>query len=270
MIGLVLGDTHIGKIIIKKLHTLDKKFLIIDISKKKLFKKFKNSYTLSIGQLGKCIDILNKNRCKKILFAGRVERPNFSKIKFDFKAIMNLPKIIKETKKGDAYIINFITRLFEKEGFKIISQTHYNSELVLSRGTKTRAKPKKNNYKDIKIGYKTINNLKLRGITQGVIVLNGRVVIPENFKGTDYMLKKAKKKLKKIIGKNRREGILIKFPKPNQDIRTDLPTVGLKTIKYCVSLGLKGIVLKSRYNIFLDKEKSIRVLNKNKMFLTVI
>ena len=66
MIGLVLGDTHIGKIIIKKLHTLNKKFLIIDISKK-LFKRFKNSYTLSIGQLGKCIDILNKNRCKNIV-----------------------------------------------------------------------------------------------------------------------------------------------------------------------------------------------------------
>ena len=70
-------------------------------------------------------------------------KDHFSKIKFDFKAIMNLPKIIKETKKGDAYIINFITRLFEKEGFKIISQTHYNSELVLFEALKLEQNQKK-------------------------------------------------------------------------------------------------------------------------------
>ena len=101
---------------------LKKKFIIIDISKKKLFKKEKNAFCLSIGQLGKCISILKENSCKKIIFAGRVERPNFSRIKFDFKALYHLPKIIKETKKGDAYIITFITKLFEKEGFKIISK----------------------------------------------------------------------------------------------------------------------------------------------------
>ena len=84
MIGLVLGDTRIGHLILKKLKLLKKKFIIIDISKKKLFKKEKNAFSLSIGQLGKCISILKENSCKKILFAGRVERPNFSRIKFEF------------------------------------------------------------------------------------------------------------------------------------------------------------------------------------------
>ena len=60
MIGLVLGDTHIGKVIIKKLKKLKKKYIIIDISKKKIFKKEKNTFNLSIGQLGKCISILSR------------------------------------------------------------------------------------------------------------------------------------------------------------------------------------------------------------------
>ena len=129
MIGLVLGDTYIGNLIIKKLRFLKKDFIIIDISKKKLFKKQKNSFPLSIGQLGKCISILKNKSCNKVLFAGRVERPNFYKVKFDFKALYHLAKIIKETKKGDAYVINFITKLFEKEGFKIVNQTFFNPEL---------------------------------------------------------------------------------------------------------------------------------------------
>ena len=126
MIGLVLGDTHIGKVIVKKLKSLKKKFIIIDISKNNLFKNESNSFRLSIGQLGKCISVLKENKCRKIIFAGRVERPDFAKVKFDLKAIMNLPQILKATQKGDAYIINYIIKLFEKEGFRIITQSHFN------------------------------------------------------------------------------------------------------------------------------------------------
>ena len=81
MIGLVLGDTQLGNLIIKKLKSLKKKFVIIDISKKKIFKKNKIFFPLSIGQLGKAISILKKYECKKIIFAGKVTTPNFYKTK---------------------------------------------------------------------------------------------------------------------------------------------------------------------------------------------
>ena len=60
MIGLVLGETKLGSLIIKKLRLLKKKFIVIDISYKKIFKKDKNSFSLSIGQLGKAISIFKK------------------------------------------------------------------------------------------------------------------------------------------------------------------------------------------------------------------
>ena len=66
MIGLVLGETKLGSLIIKKLKNLNIKYTIIDISKKKIFKKYKYSYQLSIGQIGKAISILKKRNCKKI------------------------------------------------------------------------------------------------------------------------------------------------------------------------------------------------------------
>ena len=94
MIGLVLGETQLGNLIVKKLKLLKKNFLIIDISKKKIFKKNKNFFHLSIGQLGKAILILKKNECKKIIFAGKVTTPNFSKTKFDFKALYYLSSLL--------------------------------------------------------------------------------------------------------------------------------------------------------------------------------
>ena len=61
----------------------------------------------------------------------------------------------------------------------------------------------------------------------------------------------------------------LNFQKKKQDLRVDLPTVGLDTFKDCKRAGIKGIVLKSKQNIFLEKEKCINFANKNKMFITV-
>lgn len=272
MLGLILGDTHIGQVIIKKLIKENIKFIIIDISKKGIFKKRKNSFRLSIGQLGKCISILKKNKCKNIIFAGRIEKPNFKKLKFDYKAIYHLPKIIKETKKGDAYIINFITNLFEKEGFKIINQTKYNKEIVLNKGTFTTLKPNKSDKRNIIIGKKIIYDLKRVGVEQGVIVLNKYNVFTENLKGTDSLIKESKLKISIFKKENQLNsaGILIKLPKPNQDLRTDLPTIGFKTVKNCITAGLRGIVIKSKFNIFLDRRRCIELANKKKFFIHAI
>ena len=65
------------------------------------------------------------------------------------------------------------------------------------------------------------------------------------------------------------KGVLVKYPKKKQDHRIDLPAIGLDTIKQCKISGLRGIVLKHKKNIFLDKDKSIKLANKNKMFILV-
>ena len=75
------------------------------------------------------------------------------------------------------------------------------------------------------------------------------------------------KKIKKV--KNTTKGVLVKFPKKKQDYRVDLPTIGFKTLKQCNASGIKGIVLKHKRNIFLNKRKSITYANRNKMFILV-
>ena len=75
------------------------------------------------------------------------------------------------------------------------------------------------------------------------------------------MIKRCKNK------KFKNNGVLVKFPKKKQDLRIDLPTVGLKTLRQCKNSGIKGIVLKSKQNVFLEKKKCIVFANQNKMFI---
>ena len=91
MIGLIFGDTDFPKEILKTIKKKKIKYLIIDLSKSKKFKKDKKSYSVSIGQFGKIINILKENNCKKVIFAGSVKKPNFSKLRLDLKGIYYMP-----------------------------------------------------------------------------------------------------------------------------------------------------------------------------------
>ena len=270
MIGLVLGETQLGSIIIKKLRSLKKKYIIIDITKKKIFKKDKNSFSISVGQLGKAILILKKHKCKKIIFAGKVGRPNFLKTKFDLKALYYLPKVIKELKKGETFVIKEIIKIFQKEGLKIINQTFFNPELLLKKGTFTKIKPDSSSKKDMVIAKNIINDLKNYKGGQATVVRNGNVIVVEDHRGTDFMLGRANKILNRLSQINKKQGILLKFPKQNQDLRIDLPTVGINTIKKCAKIGIRGVVVKANQNIFLDRSKCINLANKNKMFICAL
>ena len=70
--------------------------------------------------------------------------------------------------------------------------------------------------------------------------------------------------------KKKSDGILIKLPKKKQDLRMDLPTIGLQTFIDIKKYGLRGVVLKSKKNIFLDKPECIKFANKNKIFINII
>ena len=112
-----------------------------------------------------------------------------------------------------------------------------------------------------KIGDFRFKKLKSLDHVQAIIVKNNNIIAKEGKQGTKKMLSK--------LNKNS-NGILIKLPKPKQDLRMDLPTIGINTLKDCKKLGLKGIVLKSKQNIFLDKDKCISFANKNKIFIKII
>ena len=134
----------------------------------------------------------------------------------------------------------------------------------MKKGNYSKLKPNRENHKDVHKAIKTLAGLGNYNYSQGAVVRNKKVIAIEGKGGTEKMLRKCKSK------KYKNSGVLVKLPKKGQDLRVDLPTVGLKTLKQCKTAGLNGIVLKNKQNIFLDKNKCIKFTNKNKMFVTVI
>ena len=263
MLGLIFGETNFPLEILKKVKKKHIKYLIIDLTKKKNFKKDKNSYAVSIGQFGKIIKIFKKNKCRKVLFAGKVKKPNFSKLRLDFKGIYYIPRIVRSSKLGDAAILREIIKILKQERIITLSSLTYNPELTLKKGTYSKIKPNKDDNLDIKKAISTLGKLGKYTFSQGTVVRNNKVVMIEGKGGTEKMLKINRTKTQ------RNKGVLVKFPKKKQDLRIDLPTVGLKTLVQCKAAGLKGIVLKAKQHVFLEKNKCINFANKNKMFLTV-
>jgi UDP-2,3-diacylglucosamine hydrolase len=263
MIGLIFGDTDFPKEILKTIKKKNIRYLIIDLSKSKKFKRDKKSFSVSIGQFGKIIKILKENNCKKVLFAGKVEKTNFSKLKLDIKGIYYFPRIIKASKLGDAAILKEIIKILAQNKIKTESSLKYNPELRFKKGNYSKTKPNNQDRSDIKKAIKVLNNLRQYNFSQAVVIRNDKVVAIEGKGGTQQMLQKSKNK------KFRNEGVLVKFPKKKQDLRVDLPTIGLKTFKQSKIARLKGVVVKSKQHIFLDKKKCINFANKNKMFLIV-
>ena len=262
MVGLFFGDTDFPKKILSKIRKLKKPYFIIDLSKNKKFKNNKNSHSISIGQFGKIINLIKEKKCKKVLFAGKINKPNFSSLKLDFKGLYHIPRIVRASKLGDAAIIKEIIKILAEEKIKVISSIAFNPELALAKGFHTKLKPNKNDYISINKGIKSLRELNSHNHVQGLVIRNSSIIAKEKSNGTKKMLQLIKKY------KNF-QAILIKFPKKKQDLRIDLPTIGLDTLKDCKKANIKGIVLKSKQNIFIDKSKCVSFANKNRIFIIV-
>ena len=263
MICLIFGDTDFPNKILEDIKKKNIKYFIIDLSKKNSFKKDKNSYKISIGQFGKMIELMKLLKCNKVLFAGKIIKPKFSSLRMDFKGFYYLTIIIKAAKMGDAAIIKIIIDILKKEKINVISATKFSPELSLNRGNYSTIKPNKDDIIDIEKGKKYLNELNAHNHVQGLVIRNGKIIKTETLTGT-------KKMLQTIKATKIKQGILIKLPKRKQDLRIDLPTMGLDTLIDCVKAGLKGVVLRHKYNIFLDKKKCIQFANKNKIFIYII
>ena len=210
MIGLFFGDNDFPLKILKSIKKKRINYLIIDLSKSKKFKKDKKTYLVSMGQMGKIIKILRDNKCKKVLFAGKVNKPNFSKLRLDLKGIYYIPRIIKASRLGDAAILKEIIKILAQNEIKTQNSLMFNPELSLRKGNYSKIKPNKQDRQDIQKGIKTLNSLRQYNFSQGVVIRNKKVVSIEGRGGTKKMLEKSESK------KFRNHGVLVKFQKKNK------------------------------------------------------
>ena len=263
MIGLFLGEKDLPYEIIKKIERKKIKYFIIDLTKNNKFKKNKNSFFINIGKFGEILKLIKLKKCRKVIFAGNIIKPKISKLKLDFKGLYYLPRIVKAAKLGDAAVLKVLIKILSENNINVIRLNTFNPELTLKRGFYTKLKPSKNEKEQILKGTKTLKKINSYNHIQALIIRDNKIISKETRKGTKEMIKSiSKSKIKK--------GILIKLPKAKQDLRVDLPTIGIDTFKDCNKAGIKGIVVKSNQNIILNKEVCIKYANQNKLFLISI
>ena len=263
MIGLFLGEKDLPFEIIKKLEKKKIKYFIIDLTKNNKFKKNKNSFFINIGKFGEILKLIKSKKCRKVIFAGNIIKPKISKLKLDFTGLFYIPRIVKAAKLGDAAVLKALIKILSENNINVIRLNTFNPELTLKKGFYTKLKPSKEEKEEILKGTLTLKKINSYNHTQAVIIRDHKVISKETRKGTKEMIKSIpKSKIKK--------GILIKLPKAKQDLRVDLPTIGIDTFKDCNKVGVKGIVVKSNQNIILNKEFCIKYANQNKLFLIAI
>ena len=263
MIGLFLGEKDLPIKILKNIEKKKIKYFIIDLTKKNRFKKNENSYFINIGKFGEILKLIKSKKCKKVIFAGNIIKPKLSKLKLDLKGLYYIPRIVKAAKLGDAAILKVLIKILSENNINVIKLNTFNPELTLKKGIYTKIKPSNLDKKEIFKGIKILKKLNSYNHTQAVIIRDNKVISLEKRKGTSAMIKSISKSKMK-------QGFLIKLPKEKQDLRVDLPTIGIDTFKDCNKAGIKGIVVKSNQNIILNKEESIRYANRNKLFLAAI
>jgi len=268
MIAVIAGEGDLPKVIIKKLNKKKIKFCLINLKKNKIINN-KNEYNLKITEISKLLDLLKQKKCKEVVLAGKVSRPNIKDFKFDYQTIKLLPRIIFNLKKGDSYLLDFVVNLFKKNKINVVSCLKYLPEITADRFIST-AKISNKEESDIKKGIMLLNHINSKfDVGQSIVINNGFVVGIEAAEGTDLMLNKIIP-IQKKINKGPLSGVLIKMPKKIQDIRVDIPTIGFRTIKNCLKAGLRGIALKKNENIFLDQEKSLKLIKRNNFFIKII
>ena len=187
MIAFIFGETDFPKYIYKKIKG-KKNYLIIDLTRKNIFRKDKNSFSVSIGQFGKIISILKKNNCSRVLFAGKVKKPNFAKLKLDVKGVFYISRIIKKLKLGDAAIIKEIISIFKKEGIKTIRSNFFTPELTLTKGNYSNHRPDLEDKKDILNALKSLNKTNPYDHVQSAVCRKtpgGPIVSPLAWTGPD-------------------------------------------------------------------------------------
>lgn len=197
---------------------------------------------VSFAEVGKIIKSFRKAGCKQICFAGIVKRPEFSALKPDLKGMSLLPKVIAAARKGDDALLSLLTKTFEAEGFEIVGADEAAGQLLAPSGVLSGNMPNDTEMADLRKAAMIASEMGRLDIGQGAIVCDGLVLCVEAQEGTDEMLRRCAELPDELRGTHEaKRGVLVKRPKPEQDRRIDLPTIGITTLELAAKANLAGI-----------------------------
>lgn len=226
---------------------------------------------VSIGQIGRMGKLLKQAGCDAVCFAGYVTRPDLKSLKMDARGMLMVPKALAAGRKGDDALIRVVVGEFEGQGFKVVGAQDVLAALAPKSEDDALGIPADGHQEDITKASKIARGIGALDIGQAAVVANGLILAVEAQEGTNAMLERVAELPAELRGQSeQRAGVLAKMPKPIQERRVDLPTVGVDTVERCAAAGLAGLVLEAGGGLILNRTGVAEALDRHGMFLTLV
>ena len=217
--------------------------------------------TTSLGRFGRAIRLFKSARIDRIVMAGKVDKTVlFHPYRWirhlpDFRAIHMMLRYARENRKDDTLMLALI-REFERDNLVFDTPLNYCPELLVKHGFLTRRKPTPAQWNDIRFGWEIAKELGRLDIGQTVIVNDMAVIALEAIEGTDAAIRRA--------GTLCRRGgfTVVKVAKPQQDMRFDVPTIGVETLQTMREAGGRVLAIESEMTIMLDQHEVIELADR--------
>lgn len=223
-----------------------------------LLKKYVDKiYWLSLGQFNKMFEIFKSEGIKKVVMAGQISpRRLFTREVARNKDLMNLLSSMEDRKASTIFAA--IADKLKESGLELIDSTTFIEDQLPNKGVLSSREPTFDEWENIYFGLNLARQVAHLDIGQTIAVKNKAIVAVEAFEGTDNLIRRA--------GKLARGGIVvIKVSRPQQDMRFDIPVVGLNTIKTLIHAGASCLAIEANRTLFIDKEASIALADRKSL-----
>ena len=216
---------------------------------------------VGIGQLGRMIRFFKDEGVEKAIMAGQVKHVQiFSRAVPDarmLKVLLRLPR------RNTDSLIGAIAAELQSEGIELINSTYFLQQYLPQTGTLTRRQPDKHEREDIEYGLEIAREIARLDLGQTIVVRGKACVAIEAMEGTDETIRRAGQLVKKRL-------TVVKIAKPNQDMRFDVPVVGVPTIETMLEAGATCLCITAGKTLMFDREEMIRLANDRKIAIVAV
>ena len=223
---------------------------------------------VGLAQFGRFCRFARQEGCRDVVIIGGVIRPTPLQLRPDIGTLRLLPRIVRLFRGGDDHLLSGIGRIFEEHGFRLVGAHEAAPAILVSHGTLGQRQPSAADIADAQRGFAVLAAIGPFDVGQAVVVAGNRVLAIEAAEGTDEMLARlAGLRRAGRIRHPAKTGVLVKAPKPGQDRRVDLPSIGADTVAGAAAAELAGIAVAAGNVITADIAELVRAADAAGLFV---
>jgi UDP-2,3-diacylglucosamine hydrolase len=252
--GLIAGNGRFPFLVLEGARSQGIEMAVLAIKEEaspELEKSAKRLAWVSLGELSKAIEFMQKEGVKQAVMAGQVKHNKiFSAIRPDWKLaklLFSLPR------KNTDSLIGAVAKVFEDEGIQLVDSTLFLKPLLAEAGLLTKRAPNEHEAVDIEYGLGVARHLAAKDIGQTVVISDRACVAVEAMEGTDETIARATRLAEG------RPLVVVKVSKPKQDMRFDVPVVGLPTVESMKRAGATALAIDAGRTLLFDRAKLVEV-----------